>query len=185
MNRRSPLLALLPLLVPCAAPANGPAAVALTQASEVDGTPLVRAIVGVAAPASATLPFHVSLDFRCPAGARREELFVSIADTARVQDATGSPSPRTLRVDVPLKQMQWLAQPERSCASIGGQRPPDEIGEDGTRFFRLHAGAAAYATVTCSDADSVTTATSTTPLDVWLSCPAENQGSTLPQPAGR
>ena len=168
-----------PLLLPLLALAGPPAAAAetaqivMTQASEVDGSPVQRATVGVAAPDAQTLPFYITLTYRCPAGTEREQLFVSIADTAGLQDATGGPSPRTVRVDVPLKQLQWLAEPAKACDSVGDQRPPDEVDDSGTRYFRLHAGAAGYAAVTCRGKGGETsTATSSVSLDAWLSCPA-------------
>lgn len=78
-----------------------------------------------------------------------QQLFVSIADTSRLQDATGIPSPVVMRIDVPLRQLQWLMQPAQTCSAVGEQRHPDEVDGEGSRLFRLHAGAAGYATLTC------------------------------------
>lgn len=154
--------------------ANDRAEIVLTQATASGGEPLPRPVVGVASPGGATLPFHLALDFLCPAGMERQQFFVSIADTSRLQGATGSPSPQVVRIDVPLRQLQWLAQPERACGVVGKQRPPDEVTGEGIRLFRLHAGAAGYATVTCSgESGKTSAATASAPLDVWLSCPAE------------
>ncbi len=148
------------------------AEIAMTQASEMDGNPVPRAVVGVADPGEPTLPFHVALAYSCPAGTERQELFVSIADTANLQDATAQASPRTLRIDVPLRQLQWLAEPATACDNIGDQRDPDEVDDGGTRYFRIRTGTAGYATVTCRGKSETSAATTSAPLDVWLSCPA-------------
>jgi hypothetical protein len=162
------------------------AAIAVMQATEVDGTPLERALVGAGAPVGALLPFHVALDFSCPAGTERRQLFVSVADTVRMQDAAEEASSQMLRVEVPLRQLQWLAEPARLCGSVAPQRPPDEFGDGGLRYFRLHSGAAAYATVTCrGPGPRVAAATSSAPLDVWLSCPAGDAAEPPSRPPGR
>ena len=148
------------------------AAITVTQASVLDGNRVPPPLVGVAAPEGATLPFHVTMDFSCPAGTERGKLFVSIADTTRIEDPVIGTSRQTLRLDVPLRQLQWLAEPARYCVNVTEQREPDEVDGSGVRFFRLHAGAAAYATVTClARQDVLSSATSSAPLDVWLSCP--------------
>jgi hypothetical protein len=154
----------------------------VTQATEVDGQPLPRPLVGVATAGGPTLPFHVRLEYRCPPGTGRQQLFVSIADTTRLEDATASPSPRVIRIDVPFRELPWLTQPATSCNTVSERRRPDEVDSDGTRFFRMHAGAAGFATLTCWGADGAATeVTSITPLDVWLSCPA-NPGTPPPPP---
>jgi hypothetical protein len=185
MRMTLPKFLLLLALAASPAEAGDFAAIAVMQATEVDGTPLERALVGEAAPGAIALPFHLALDFRCPAGTERRQLFVSVADTVRLQEAEGEESAQTLRVEVPLRQLQWLAEPALMCGNVARQRAPDEVGEGGLRYFRLHSGAAAYATVTCrGPGPRVAAATSSAPLDIWLSCPAG--GPVEPsRPAGR
>lgn len=147
--------------------------VALRQATEADGSALPRPTVGIAAPDITTLPFHLALSFRCPAGTERQQLFVSIADTSHLEDVSNTPSPLIVRVDVPMRQLQWLMQPDAECASVGDKRAPDEADDSGTRYFRLQASAASYAMLTCTGKDGkASAATMLVPLDVWLSCPA-------------
>ena len=145
----------------------------MTQPTEADGAELPRPVIGAAAPGITTLPFHVALSYRCPAASDRPQVFVSIADSWRLQDASELPSPLVMRVDVPIRQVQWLMQPEAECANAEGKRKPDETDSGGLRYYRLPAHVAGFATLTCVAKDgSLAAVTSTTPLDVWLSCPA-------------
>lgn len=157
---------------------DGVAEVGIAQAAE-DGLP--RPTIGIAAPASPTLAFYLSLNYRCPAAMGQRQLFVSIADTAHFDEIpAGQPPPVTLRVDVPIDQLQWLAQPDLACATASDHRPPDHVDNSGIRFFRLHAGAAGFVTLTCRGDDGrEAAANSTTPLDVWLSCPRPAEESAV------
>jgi hypothetical protein len=167
----SALLLALPVFADSVAPGN--AAISISQTTTIDGNAVEPPLVGVGAPPSPTVPFHVTLRFECPAGTERGRLFVSIADTALVEDAPPGASEQTVRLDVPLRQLQWLAEPGHHCDTTGEQRPPDDIDAGGARFIRLHAGAAAYASVSCRAREVVvSSATSSAPLDVWLSCSA-------------
>lgn len=164
--------ALAGLLACGAALADAPD-VTLTQALETADVALPRPTIGVAAPGQDSLAFHLTLDFRCPAGTPRTELLVTVADTVAAAEVPAGASPHTLRVDVPLKQLEWLVRPEQICRGVQRQRRPDEIGSSGVHYFRLHAGTTAYATLLCAGAgDAASGATTSTPLDVWLSCPA-------------
>lgn len=142
---------------------------------------LPRPIIGIAAQPGPALPFFVSLEYRCPAGMGRQQLFVSIADTARVEEIpVGQPSPVTLRLDVPFAQLQWLEQPEAACAAAEEHRPPDDADDRGIRYFRLHPGTTGAVTLTCrADDGREVVANAATPLDVWLSCPAPADPSAL------
>lgn len=152
--------------------ASGTTEIALAQATGTGDPP--RPTVGVGSPAGATLSFHVALTHHCPAGPAGTQLFVAIADTARLVEPGPPGVPQPVTVDVPLRQLQWLAQPAAACRTVGAQRRPDETGGDGLRYFRLHAGTAGYATVTCrDDSGGTSSATTSAPLDVWLSCPAD------------
>lgn len=165
--RIPPLLLLLAML-----PAFGdPAAIALSHANAYAADPAERPLVA-ANLRPVTLPFQLAADYRCPTGTKRTQLFLSIADTVRLVESPEVAVSQTLRLDVPLKRLQWLAQPAQLCTGIARQRAPDETTADGTRLFRLHAGAAAYATVTCHAENAETAATTSAPLDVWLSCAA-------------
>jgi len=159
-----------------AAPAPGAELprVLATQALEANGQPLPRPVIGVAAGAAApVLPFHVALNYRCPAASDRPQVFVSIADSWRLQDASELPPPLVIRVDVPIRQVQWLMEPDAGCDGIDGKRTPDETDAEGVRYYRLAAYVTGFATVTCVAKDgSLSAATATAPLDVWLSCPA-------------
>ena len=156
-------------------------AVRITQTSESDGGLLPRPIVGVASGNAASVPFQVTVTWRCPAGTKRQQLFVTAADAWRIDDVREVPSPQTLQLDVPLRQMQWLTQTESACGNLADQRPPDETDASGIHYFRLAPGAAAYATVSCApESGKPTMATSSTPLDVWLSCPADASDQTSP-----
>ena len=149
--------------------------VGLAQVMAVDDQPVARPIVGATVPDGAELAFHVAVTYRCPAGTQGRQLFVSIADTARLEDVTAAPSPLTLRLDVPVKQLPWLLEPEHSCATVSAQRNPDEVDGSGTRHYRLHAGTAGYATLLCAPQGAPPSgATTAAPLDVWLSCPADS-----------
>ena len=149
-------------------------AIRIVQATAPDGITDSRTVVGIAANNAQILPFHVTVAWRCPAGTRRQQLFVTAADAWRIDDVTEAPSPQTLQLDVPLRQMQWLTQTESACRSIEDQRPPDEGVAGGIHYFRLASGAAAYATVSCApESGEPTMTTSSVPLDVWLSCPAD------------
>jgi hypothetical protein len=160
-------LALVPPAVAAAAE------VALSQATESAGQPLARPTVGEGSAPGAALPFHLALTHSCPTGSAASQLFVSIADTARLVDAGPPGTPQLVTLDVPLRQLLWLAQPAAACRTVGAQRQPDETGTEGLRYFRLHAGTAGYATVTCRDGEgNASWATTSAPLDVWLSCPA-------------
>jgi hypothetical protein len=130
-----------------------------------------RPTVGIAASAGPTLAFHLSLTYRCPADTREKSLFASIADTVHVEDIPpGQPSPVTVRIEVPIRQIPWLEQPGAACATIG--RRPDQVGSDGTGYFRLHAAATGFVTLTCRSGDGhESAADSSAALDVWLSCP--------------
>ena len=119
-----PWLALLPALSP--AVAAGVPEVALRQAAEADGSALPRPTVGVAAPDITALPFHLALNFRCPAGSGRQQLFVSIADTAHLEDVSKAPSPLVVQLDVPMRELPWLAEPDSGCATVSDKRAPDE-----------------------------------------------------------
>lgn len=145
------------------------------------GDNLPRPIVGVAATPGPVLPFHVALDFRCPAGMARQQLYVSIADTAQVVEIpAGQPPPVTLRLDVPIAQLQWLDPPAAACAAVREHRRPDETDANGIGYFRLHPGTTGFVTLTCrSDDGREAAANSTAPLDVWLSCPAPAERSAL------
>lgn len=174
MPRRIRFIALFALAL---GPAAGPGAAAadvpqisLSQAIEAAGTALPLPVVSPGFDAGASLPFHMTLTWRCPAGTARQQLFVSVADTVRLDEATASP--HTVRVDVPVRQMEWLLPVQKACATTGSQRPPDQVGENGMRYWRQHAGVAAYATLLCAGKDGATGVTTTAPLDVWLSCPA-------------
>lgn len=165
------LIASCALAAPLPVAAFGPAEVGLAQAPAAEGTP--RPTVGVGSGALGRLPFHLSLTHSCPAGSARAQLFVAIADSSVLVDAGAAGEPRPVTLEVPLRQLQWLAQPAAACRTVGAQRPPDDVGTDGLRYFRLHAGTTGFATVACSDADGrQATATTSLPLDIWLSCPA-------------
>ena len=169
MGVRPLLLFLLPLATVAYADS---AQVALTQATEADGEPLPRPTVGPALEAGPTLPFNVAIDFRCPAGTQRQLLFLSIANTTRLEDATGSQPPRIEQMDVPLRQLQWLTETGKTCAALHDSRRPDELADDGTRYYRMPASADGYATLTCeAEGGKQSTMTSSAPLDVWLACP--------------
>ena len=164
-------LSLAALASPLIAHAD-PARVALTQATEADGEPLPRPTIGPAVENATTLPFHVAVDFRCPAGTQRQLLFLSIANTTRLEDVTGSQPPLVERLDVPLRQVDWLTEPPNSCEALHDGRRPDEIAEDGTRYYRLTARADGFATLTCeAEGGKQSAMTSSAPLDVWLACP--------------
>ena len=166
-----PWLALLPALSP--AVAAGVPEVALRQITEADGTPLPRPTVGVTAPGITTLPFPLALNFRCPAGTERQQLFVSIADTTQLEDVSKATSPIVVRLDVPIRELPWLMEPDSGCASVSDKRAPDETDDSGIRFFTLHDRSAGYAMLSCTAKDGKASAATTfVPLDIWLSCPA-------------
>jgi hypothetical protein len=151
--------------------ASGPVDIALVQATGSAEEPLPRPTIGAGAPATPALPFRVALTHRCPAGTASTELFVSIADTARLVEAGPPGEPQVVTVEVPLRQLQWLDQPAATCNTVSARRRPDEVGQDGLEYFRLHAGTAGYATVTCRDEKGApSSATTSAPLDVWLAC---------------
>lgn len=156
-------------------------AVAEVGIGQAIGNNLPRPVVGAAAAAGPLLPFYVALDFRCPAGMARQQLFVSIADTAQVVEIPpGQPPPVTLRLDVPLDQLPWFDPPAAACAAAREHRPPDETDDQGIGYFRLHPGATGFVTLTCRAEDGrEAAANSTTSLDVWLSCPAPAERSAL------
>jgi hypothetical protein len=137
----------------------------------VAGNPGTDPVVGTGGTPGPTLPFLLGVEYRCPWPDARQRLFVTVADSGEITDATGLPSPQTVRVEVPLRQLQWL-HPVKACrerAGVEGAR-----GADGVRYYRLHARATAFATLTCTGPDDRTAMTMTTvPLDVWLGCPAE------------
>jgi hypothetical protein len=171
MRVRSLCLLLLALVFQPVAHADSPR-VAMTQATEADGEPLPRPTIGPAVETGPTLPFSVAIDFRCPAGTQRQLLFLSIANTTRLEDVTGSQPPRIERLDVPLRQVEWLTEPANSCAALHDGRRPDEVAGDGTRYYRLAARADGYATLTCeAEGGQQSAMTSSAPLDVWLACP--------------
>jgi hypothetical protein len=119
----------------------------------------------------------VALTYSCPAGTERRQLFVSIADTWRLEDATQIPSPVIMRIDVPIRQLQWLTPPQAQCRHIAAARAPDAMDDAGNRYFRLQAEAAGYAMLSCMGAGGRTSAAdSAATLDVWLSCPAADAG---------
>jgi hypothetical protein len=151
-------------------PAPGEAAVATT-------------VIGRNGITGDVLPFLLGIDYQCPEPAGRRQLLLSIADTALLTDATALPSPQTLQLEVPLRQLAWL-QPAKTCRELPAARRP--AAGDSVRYFRLRARATAFATLTCTTADGRTeTAITTAPLDVWLGCeppgPVAEQGAA---PAG-
>ncbi len=147
--------------------------VTLTQVTAGDAGPLPRPTVDATKAGDASLPFHLALTYRCPAGSQYQQLFVSIADTTRLEPAAAMQPAQTMRLDVPLGQLRWLTERDLSCGTIARQRTADEVGASSTRYFRLHAGTTGFATVLCAGKDGqVASATATTPLDIWLSCPA-------------
>ena len=98
---------------------------------------------------------------------------MSIADTSRLEDVSNSPSPLIVRVDVPMRQLQWLMKPDAECANVGDKRAPDEADASGASVLQAPASAAGYAMLTCTGKDGKPSAATTlVPLDVWLSCPA-------------
>jgi hypothetical protein len=138
---------------------------------------LPRPMIGIAASASPALVFHLAVNFRCPGVRPAGSLFTSIADTTR-QDAlpTGQPSPVTIRMEVPIRQIPWLEEPAVACATM--KRRPDEIGTNGIEYFRLHAAATGYVALTCrSEEGRESAADASIPLDVWLSCPIDAASS--------
>lgn len=178
VRRACRALACLAATVPVAAYASGPADISLVQATVAGDAPLPRPTVGAGEPARATLPFRLALTHRCPTGTTQTELFVSIADTARLVEAGPPGEPQVVTVDVPMRQLQWLAQPSATCRTISERRRPDELGERGLEYFRLHAGTAGYATVTCrDDKGQPSSATTSAPLDVWLGCATADPGA--------
>jgi hypothetical protein len=158
------------LATSAALPAETPE-IAITQPGDADGVP--RPAIGVASPDATALTFHVGLIHGCPADTERRRLFVSIADTWRLEDATKTPSPTVMRIDVPVRQMPWLVQSQAQCQGARATSVPDEVTDAGIRYFRLRGEVTGYATLTCTGKDRRSAAaTSVTTLDVWLSCPA-------------
>lgn len=148
-----------------------PPDISLTQVMQEGGQPLPRPTTGVAAPGQEALPFHLQVAYRCPAGTVAAQLLLSAADTTRIEALARSPL--TVRLDVPVPQLEWLMTPGRSCNTLGRQRQPDETGSGGIRYYRLRAAATAYGTLLCRAGDgSDGGSTTSIPLDVWLSCPA-------------
>lgn len=150
--------------------AEDSALVRLEQAFGDEQGTLPRPGVGIGAAARPDLPFYLAVTWHCPLDTQPAGLLISIADTAHFE-ASPPPSPRTLRVDVPLAQLDWFSQPAQNCHSAGSQREPDEVDDAGLYHYRLPAGTAAYATLTCRKPDGQTVGTTTTaPLAVWLRC---------------
>ncbi len=148
--------------------------VRITQALEADGAALPRPVIGPGSVDPTILPFHVAVDYQCPVPGDRPQVFVSIGDSWRLQDASELPTPLIVRVDVPIRQLQWLMQPDSECASVAGQRKPDETDDaTGFRYYRLPDRVAGFATLSCMAKDgAVSASTSIAPLSVWLSCPS-------------
>jgi hypothetical protein len=162
---------LLPALLLVVGPATGEGFVEL-RVEQVTSDIFPRPTVGVATGPVSTLPFYLSVGYRCPAGTDRRILFSSIADSAQqIEIGPDQPSPVTVRVEVSMRQIPWLAEPAAACA--GMKRRPDDVGNSGTRYFRLHAAAAGFVTLACHGESGLESAAdAATALDVWLSCPA-------------
>lgn len=123
------------------------------------------------------LAFELLIDARCPAGHDQTELVISIANTVHSIPAGQASQP--LIVQVPRRQLPWLANPAQICARQDASRIADAVGEQGERLFRLPAVTAAFATLSCSTGQGDSSAASSAlPLDAWLSCrrPEEHGG---------
>lgn len=128
------------------------------------------------------LPFHLGVEFDCPEPGGGRQLLLSIADTVRLADASNLPSPQTLRLDVPLRQLQWL-QPAKACRELPPARQP--VPGESVRYIRLRARALAFATLTCSGPSGQThMSMASVPLDVWLGCEPPDADSASSAPPG-
>ncbi|MBW7929983.1 MAG: hypothetical protein H3C57_01575 [Gammaproteobacteria bacterium] len=127
--------------------------------------------------AEPVLAFELLVDAHCPAGHDQAELVISVANTVRSIPASQAAQP--LIVQVPRRQLPWLANPAQICARQDASRIADAVGEQGERLFRLPAVTAAFATLSCSTGQGDSSAASSAlPLDAWISCrgPGENGG---------
>jgi hypothetical protein len=153
------------------------AQISMTQAGGSDGSVQQSPLLGIASADTGTLAFDVALAYSCPGDTERRQLFVSIADTWRLEDATQIPSPVIMRIDVPIRQLQWLTPREAQCRHVAATRAPDAVDDAGNRYFRLRAEAAGYAMLSCMGAGGRTSAAeAAATLDVWLNCPAADAG---------
>jgi len=153
----------------------------MTQPGAAGGSTLEQPLLGVASPDVATLPFDVELTYSCPADTARGQLFVSVADSWRLEEAPAASSPLMMRIDVPIRQLQWLRQPEAVCRDVTERREPDEVDDRGIRYFRLRAEASGHAMLSCTGKDGrISAASSAATLDVWLSCPATEPSERSP-----
>lgn len=168
------LLAGLVLSATCMTVRADLTAVSLKQVTGTPGEGSTDAVIGVAFPGGNSLGFELEMDYRCPSGTEGQQLFVSIADSMKTEAAPAGALPRTVRMDVPLKQLEWLMEPGKSCRSLNPGRAPDWVDDRGIRYFRMPAAAMAYATLLCTRATAPAEgATTTQALDAWLSCPAD------------
>ena len=158
------------VLAPTGARCELPRVTVTQPASGEDWRPPV---IGAGAPVQSALSFTVVLSYGCPAATEPKQLFLSVAETWRTIDANGQQSPLVTTLDVPIRQLQWLTQPEAECRNVIGKRSADIL-ETGVRYFRLH-GATAYAMLTCAGKSGRSAATSSATLDVLLSCPVESE----------
>ena len=118
-----------------------------------------------------TLGFSLGVKYSCGMPTTRRRVFVTVADTVRELDVTKAPSPMALRMDVPWAQLAWLDA--RAACQDRTKRPPQATDADGARYFLLRDQAIGFVTLSCTAKGGATTmANATTPLDVWLRCPA-------------
>lgn len=106
------------------------------------------------AASQAPVRFELLVDFYCPGEVTAAELFVSISDEALFSPLNSSP--QIVMLSVPAQQLAGLREAAR--CDVAGPR-------------LLTEQAQAFATLNCKSAESATSRTIRTPLNVWFDCP--------------